>query len=46
LIVPLKLANSPLLEPVEGSESSNHGTVLEKEGVRASKIVLGPGSLI
>ncbi len=29
LIVPLKLANSALLEPVEGSETSDHGTVLE-----------------
>jgi hypothetical protein len=30
LIVPLKLANSTQLEPVEGSEASNHGTVFEK----------------
>jgi hypothetical protein len=30
LIVPLKLANSPQLEPVEESETSNHGTVFEK----------------
>ena len=30
LIVPLKLANSPQLEPVEGSETSCHGTVFEK----------------
>ncbi len=26
----MKLANSTQLEPVEGSEASNHGTVLEK----------------
>ncbi|TWU21762.1 hypothetical protein Pla144_44560 [Bythopirellula polymerisocia] len=30
LIVPLKLANFTLLEPVEESETSNHGTVFEK----------------
>ena len=30
LIVPMKLANSSQLEPVEGSETSDHGTVLEK----------------
>jgi hypothetical protein len=30
LIVPLKLANSPQLEPVKGSETSYHGTVFEK----------------
>ena len=30
LIIPLKLANSPLMEPVEGSETPGHGTVLEK----------------
>ena len=30
LIVPLKLANSTQLEPVEGSETSSHGTVIEK----------------
>jgi len=30
LIVPLKPANSPQLEPVEGSETSSHGTVTEK----------------
>jgi hypothetical protein len=30
LIVPLKLANSPLLEPVEGSETPDHGTAFEK----------------
>ena len=30
LIVPVKLANSPPLEPVEGSETSSHGTVTEK----------------
>jgi hypothetical protein len=32
LIVPLKLANGPLPEPVEGSETPDHGTVLEKHG--------------
>ncbi len=30
LIVPMKLANSPRLEPVEGSETPDHGTVFEK----------------
>ncbi len=30
LIVPTKLANFTPLEPVEGSEMSNHGTVFEK----------------
>ena len=30
LIVPLNLANFTPLEPVEGSETSNHGTVFEK----------------
>ena len=30
LIVPLKLANFTPLEPVEGSETSNHGTVFGK----------------
>jgi hypothetical protein len=30
LIVPLKLANSPPLEPVEESETPGHGTVTEK----------------
>lgn len=30
LIVPLKLANSPQLEPLEGSETSSHGTAIEK----------------
>ncbi len=30
LIVPTKLANSPQLEPMEGSETSNHGTVFGK----------------
>ena len=32
LIVPMKLANFTPLEPVEGSETSNHGTVFEKHG--------------
>jgi hypothetical protein len=32
LIVPSKLANSTQLEPVEGSETSNHGTAFEKHG--------------
>jgi hypothetical protein len=32
LIVLMKLANSPQLEPVEGSETSSYGTVLEKHG--------------
>jgi hypothetical protein len=32
LIVPTKLANSPQLEPVEGSETSGHGTVIEEHG--------------
>ena len=30
LIVPKKLANSPQLEPVEESETSSHGTAIEK----------------
>ena len=30
LILPMKLANFTLLEPVEGSETPNHGTVFEK----------------
>jgi hypothetical protein len=30
LIVPVKLANSSRVEPVEGSETSDHGTVTEK----------------
>ena len=30
LIVPMKLANSTQPEPVEGSETSDHGTVIEK----------------
>ena len=30
LIVPMKLANSPQLEPVEESETPIHGTVFEK----------------
>ena len=30
LIVPMKLANSTQLEPAEGSETSSHGTVIEK----------------
>ena len=30
LIVPTKLANSTLLEPVEGCETPDHGTVFEK----------------
>ena len=30
LIVPSKPANSPQLEPVEGSETSSHGTVTGK----------------
>jgi hypothetical protein len=30
LIVPAKLANSTRLEPVEGCETPNHGTVFEK----------------
>jgi hypothetical protein len=29
LIVPLKLVNGPLPEPVEGSETPDHGTVFE-----------------
>jgi hypothetical protein len=32
LIVPMKLANSTRLEPVEESEAPNHGTVFEKHG--------------
>ncbi len=32
LILPLKLANFTPLEPVEGSETSNHGTVFGKHG--------------
>ena len=32
LIVPMKLANFTQLEPMEGSETSNHGTVTEKHG--------------
>jgi len=32
LILPLKLANFTPLEPVEGSETSNHGTIFEKHG--------------
>ena len=32
LILPSKLANFTPLEPVEGSETSNHGTVFEKHG--------------
>ena len=32
LIVPEKLANFTQLEPMEGSETSNHGTVTEKHG--------------
>jgi hypothetical protein len=32
LIVLMKLANSPQLEPVEGSETSSYGTVFEKHG--------------
>jgi hypothetical protein len=30
LIVPSKVANSTQLEPVEGSETSSHGTAIEK----------------
>ena len=30
LILPMKLANSTQLEPVEGSETSDHGTAIEK----------------